>query len=251
MNRSLTIIIFTFLFANALSQDKSVTDYGVEINFSAGPEIFPKAWLTKEINAKATPIDTAEFGRSAAIITKALNKYPVELIKKHLTKVYVVAYLEFYGQSAGGSNSTSEIYLTNRGKALGYSDFWIEQAFHAEFAAILFRNYSFLFDKKKWVSYNKSVRYGQSGIIALKQGKSSEEFDLELNKKGILALYGTASIEADFKMFAANLFLSKTGFWQIVETHTRIRKKTEMAIQFYGSVDFRFDQKYFRLVSKE
>jgi hypothetical protein len=251
VNRILVLILFTSLSIHAVSQEKELSDFGVEISFLVDNKIFPKTWLTKEINGKATPLDTAEFERSKAIIVKALNKYPVEVIAKHLTKIYVVNQLEFYGQSYGGTNSTSVVYLTNSGIDAGYSNFWIEQTFHSEFSSILFRNYSFLFDKKKWISYNKDIHYGQSGTEALKEGKASMEFDLELNKRGILALYGTASIEEDFNLFAENLFLSNLGFWEIGKAQKRIWKKTNQVIAFYNHIDSRFDEEYFRDISKK
>lgn len=251
MNKILVISFLISLSVCAVSQDKGLPDFGVEISFSVDNQIFPKTWLTKEIDGKAMPLDTAEFERSKAIIIKALNKYPVDVIAKHLTKVYVVNRLEFYGQSYGGTNSTSVVYLTNRGIDLGYSDFWIEQAFHSEFSSILLRNYSFLFDKKKWISYNKGIEYGHSGTDALKQGKASKEFDLELNKRGILALYGTASIEEDFNLFAENLLLSKLGFWEIGKTQKRIWKKANQVIEFYNNIDSRFNEEYFRDISKK
>ncbi|WKZ61035.1 MAG: hypothetical protein QY309_06015 [Cyclobacteriaceae bacterium] len=251
MNRILGLV---FLFSSTIcvySQDNTLADFGIEIIFSADHKIFPEAWLTEEINGRATPLDTGEFKRSKAIITKALNKYPVELIRKHLTKIYVVGQLEFYGQEYGGTNSISEIYLSNGGSNLGYTDFWIEQAFHSEFSSILLRNYSFLFDKKKWISQNKGIHYGKSGTDALKHGKASETFDLELNKKGVLSLYSTASIEEDFNSFAENLFKSNTGFWEIVKMHKRIREKTSQIIEFYHRLDGRFDEKYFKSVSQK
>jgi hypothetical protein len=250
-NKILALVFFISLASGAISQDKTLADFGIEVSFSADQTIFPKSWLTNEINGKATPLDSAEFERSKKVIIKALNKYPAELIKKHLSKVYVVSSLEFYGQSYGGTNSTSDIYLTNRGKDWGYSDFWIEQAFHSEFSSILFRNYSFLFDKKKWVSYNKDIQYGESGTQALKEGKASTEFDFELNKRGILAQYGTASIEEDFNMFAHNIFLSTTGFWEIGKMHKRIFKKTNQVIEFYNRIDSRFNLAYFQAISSK
>jgi hypothetical protein len=251
MKTILSVIFFLLLFVHTFSQNKSLAEFGVEISFSADSKIFPSSWLTKEINGKAAPLDTAEFERSRAVIIKALNKYPVELIAKHLTKVYIVNHLEFYGLSYGGTNSTSMIYLINKGVGLGYSDFWIEQAFHSEFSSILFRNYSFLFDKKKWISKNSGIRYGQSGTEALRLGKASTVFDFELNKKGFLSLYGTASIEEDFNTFAENLFLSSTGFWEIGKRQKRIDKKTKQVIQFYNQIDSRFDLNYFTTVSKK
>jgi hypothetical protein len=104
-------------------------------------------------------------------------------------------------------------------------DFWIGQAFHSELSSILKRNYSFLFDERKWKSYNKNVNYGESGIEALKSNKVSQIFDLELRSKGILMKYGLAGVEEDFSYYAENLFSSKLVFWEIVKSQSRVRKK--------------------------
>jgi hypothetical protein len=251
MNITLVLTILALLSTRAIAQDKTLTDYGVEISFSGDKDIFPESWLTREIDAKAISLDSAEIERSKRIITKALNKYPVDLVKRNLTNVYVVKKIEYYGQDSGGANSTSQIYLTNNGIRDGYSDFWIEQSFHSEFSSILFRNYSFFFDKKKWTSNNKDVQYGQIGDEVLKSGIDITQFDFELNKVGILSEYGKASVEEDFNSFAGNLFLSSNGFWEIGESRKRIKKKTDQAIQFYSLMDKSFNEAYFRQVSKK
>ncbi|MFZ6010429.1 MAG: hypothetical protein ACOYXT_08760 [Bacteroidota bacterium] len=242
-----TLLLFCLAFyaPHTFAQNRHLPDIILTID----DDTFPSSWLSGEINGKASPLDSGEFERSRRIIVKALSKYPPAVIQKHLKKVHVVKHLEFYGQSYGGTNSTDAVYITNKGAAMGYTDFWIEQTFHQEFSSILFRNYSFLFDRKKWTSCNKDILYGTSGVDALKQGKTSLSFDLELNKKGILSEYGTASIEEDFNTFAENLFLSSTGFWEIVRTQKRIKKKAEQVMEFYRAIDNKFSEAYFRGVS--
>jgi hypothetical protein len=243
-----TLIFWVSLFP-AFSQEKGFADCGVEPDFSGTKDILPESWLTPAINGKVVPLDSSEFERSTAIVLKALNKYPVDVVRKHLTKICVVKYLEFYGQEYGGTNSTSTIYISNKGAALGYTDFWIEQAFHSEFSSILFRNFSFLFDEAKWTSNNVDVYYGASGTDALKNGKASKKFDFELNRRGILCEYGMASLEEDFNTFAENLFLSSTGFWEIGKLQKRIKKKVNQVVQFYNLIDDHFTEDYFRKVS--
>ena len=159
--------------------------------------------------------------------------------------------MEFFGQSYGGTNSTSEVYLSNRGIALGYTDFWLEQTFHHEFSSILLRNYGYLFSKKKWMSFNKDIEYGKGGVYALKDGTASIEFDYDLNELGVLTQYSKSSLEEDFNIFAQNLFLSDRGFWEVVALHERIKNKTALIIAFYKSINSSFTEEYFKNISKE
>jgi len=238
---------------NVSAQEKnSLSDNEIKIEFSYDNTTFPTSWLSKEINAIAKPLDSSEFERSKRIVLKALSKYPKDLLKKNLAKIYILKEMAFYGQPYGGTNSTAIIYLCNNGVQNGYTDFWIEQNFHSEISSIFFRNYSYMFDKKKWTSYNTSdIEYGISGVDAIKNGKASLTFDMELNEKGFLNLYATSNIEEDFNSFAENLFLSREGFWEIVNNNKRIEKKMKQIVDFYFKIDKTFTQEYFEKRSKE
>jgi len=246
-----TILVFSISLTIAAAQQFKLSDFGVELSFTADADIFPMTWLTPEVNGKAVSLDTSEMERSERIIVKALNKYPVELIRKNLLKIYVVRRLEFYGQSYGGTNSAEVLYLSNDGLANGYSDFWIEQAFHSEFSSILFRNFYFLFSEKRWKALNDGITYGPSGLDALKQSKASKVFDADLARRGVLSQYGTASVEEDFNLFAENLFFSSPGFWTLVKDEKRIRKKTDEVIRMYNRIDPMFTESYFREISRQ
>lgn len=237
--------------ASKAQDDKVFTDYNIEIKFLCDSNTFPSMWKNKEINAKATNLDSSEIIRSKKIISKALLKYPIDLIKLNLTTIYVLKSLEFYGIAYGGTNSISCIYISNSGVQEGYTDFWIEQKFHSELASILLRNYSFLFDKTKWISSNDpDIQYGNSGVDAIKNGKATTAFDNELNKKGILYLFAISSMEEDFSSYAENLFISNLGFWEITNMHKKARKKMIQVVNFYNKINKSFTLDYFESISK-
>lgn len=243
------IILFTALVYSitAIANDTIVDERtGIKIIFSAEGKIFPENWYEEKINAQATSLDTTEYSRSEKIIKAALQKYPVELLKKNLRKIYILKDVTFYGQPFGGTNSTSNVYLSNNGINEGYTDFYLEQLFHKEFSSILLRNYKKNFKEEEWVKCNSTdFKYGNGGVQALKDNKDSENLDTELNKAGFINQYATSSIENDFNAFAGNLFLPKNEFIQAITDHNRLKKKRKIMMEFYSKLDNSLTEKYF------
>ena len=134
----LLFICFISIYANSQVTDERT---GIQIFFKIDKEAFPKSWETEEISAKGTSLDKIEIDRSLKVIIKALSKYPIELVKENIAKIYILKSIEFYGQEFGATNSNDVIYIANNGELLGYSDFYIEKSFHHEFSSILLRNY--------------------------------------------------------------------------------------------------------------
>ncbi len=243
------IILFTALVCSitAFAHDTIVDDRtGIKIIFSADGKIFPDNWYEENINAQGISLDTTEYNRSEKIVKAALQKYPVELLKKNIKKIYILKNVTFYGQSFGGTNSTSNVYLSNNGINEGYTDFYLEQLFHKEFSSILLRNYKKNFKEEEWVKYNSDdFTYGNGGVQALKDNKDSENLDTELNKAGFINQYATSSIENDFNAFAGNLFLPKNEFIQAITDHNNLKKKRKIIMEFYSKLDNSFTEKYF------
>jgi len=57
---------------------------------------------------------------------KALNKYPIKLLRENLNNVYLVKLIYFSGITAAGTNSRRSVYISNNGIENGYSDEFIE-----------------------------------------------------------------------------------------------------------------------------
>ena len=222
---------------------------GVKIIFTTEGRIFPDSWYSSTINAKGISLDTSEYKRSEKIIKAVLLKYPVELIQNNLKNIYILSSIIFYDQSFGGTNSSTNIYLSNKGIKKGYTDFYLEQLFHAEFSSILFRNYKHEFDKLEWNDNNPDkFNYGKGGVAALKDNEDSEEFDLLLNKSGFINEYASSSLENDFNSFAKNLFAPKYGFDLLINRYDNLRNKRKLTIQFYRKLDKTFSEKYFNKI---
>ena len=68
-------------------------------------DMFPEFWLAPSINASATPVDEQHLDRGIAQIHKGMKKYPPDVLKANLERVYVVGELGFSGIFAGGTYS--------------------------------------------------------------------------------------------------------------------------------------------------
>src|SRR5215218_7736508 len=142
MKSSVFVIILSTLFAltsTAASRDTIIQ--GVNIKFTYTQTIYPESWRLVPISGQGESLAKEEIHRSRLIIARSLKKYPVSVLSTNLSGIYVLKSLKFYDVGYGGTNSTDDVYITNNGIAMGYTDAYVEQTFHHEFSSILFRNY--------------------------------------------------------------------------------------------------------------
>lgn len=256
MMRSLTLFALfciSFVYSAAQAQTlKKHTDKrtGIEICFSCDSNTFPAYWTGSEIAAACSSLDAEERKRSLSLITHAMNKYPAAILKGNIRKVYVLKSIAFYGLEYGGTNSSDAVYVTNNGVALGYSDTYIEKAFHHEFSSILLRNFRIQFDTSAWQLYNGSP-YGQGGVSALKTASSDTEPDSVYWQQGFFYQYAQSDIENDFNSFAENLFLPHPSFWEVTRKYPALQNKLHLIIAFYNRLNPVFTRDYFYTIEKE
>jgi len=225
------------------------TIHGVPVQFSYTELIFPESWRISPINGRGESLGSEEINRSKHIIDKALRKYPSSILKTNLNAVYVLKSIKFYDVGYGGTNSTGDVYVTNNGTAMGYTDIYVEQTFHHEFSSILIRNYPQLLDTAAWSKINISgfdYNDPENGVGAIRKNESSQELDTALCAKGFLTQYALSGLENDINTVAQNLFTPSPGFWTIVDSFPRISEKTKKLIQFYNMIDPAFTETFFR-----
>ncbi len=248
--KQLSVLLFLLTPLLSFCQDTLVDSRtGVKIIFISEGKIFPESWYSTKINASAVSLDKSEYARSERMIRAALEKYPTHLINTNLKEIYILKSVTFYGQSFGGTNATSKVYLSNKGLKAGYTDHYLEQLFHAEFSSILLRNNKTLFSESAWTSNNiDDFKYGKDGVSALKEKKASEKFETSLNEIGFINQYATSSLENDFNSFAKNLFMPNPGFDNVLKNYYRLRNKRKLIIQFYQKLDQQFNEVFFNQI---
>ncbi len=220
---------------------------GIVVYFTGSATMFPSSWRGGEINGKAKPLKKKEYERSKKLVLQALNKYPVEVLKRNLTKIYIMDYIEFFGLEYGGTNSNSVVYMTNQGEVEGYDDLYVEQTFHHEFSSILMRNYESIYNEYNWTACNSdSAHYGPGGVAALTLDEYGLDFDEKLMEKGFLFGYASSDTENDLNSFAENIFAPSPTFWDMVDKWPRIKCKLELIVEFYQGIHPQFELDYFK-----
>ncbi len=233
----------------AAGLDRTVIDTrsGIPIICANQPDMFPSTWQVEPINATATEIIENEVGRSQEMMKRALAKYPVPVLKKHLKRVFVSREIKFYNLPYGGTNSLDTVYLANDGKQSGYSDLFLEGSLHHEFSSILLRNLPKNLDQRAWdAALPKGFAYRGDGTQSVREGTASTRYKPEFHAQGFLAQYATSSQEEDFNMLAEALFTGQNRFWDAVDENPALKTKVNLVIDFYTRLDPTFNEDFFR-----
>jgi hypothetical protein len=152
-----------------------------------------------------------------------------------------------YGASIGGTYTDDTIYIVDGGTALGYTDHFIERAFHEEYSSILFRRYQNYFDAYGWKELNPpDFSYYGSGYDAIKEGHAALDYDPDLLFDGFINQYATSEIENDFNAIASRLMSGEAEFWQAFDEYPGIRDKALLVMDFYQKINPIFTEDYFR-----
>lgn len=214
--------------------------YGVQIHRVYSVEdYFPERWRKAPISARGGQLALDEVGRLLPIIDQFLSRYPKTVLSDNLANIYLLAELRFYGKSYGATNSRSGLYIKTQAKAKGYTNSFLLQRMHSEFSSILMRNHEF--PEEEWRMANAAgFEYRGSGQQMLGEtnlyGQSSN-----LLSQGFIVKYAQSSVENDFNMIAYRLFTEQDELQQLARRYPRIKTKVGLAINFYASIDGRFD----------
>lgn len=215
-------------------------------------QFYPK-WLEQQPDYMVVmEILPSEKVRSKRIIELAKSKYPDKMLQNNLKSILVFKYISFHNVPYSGTTSDDCVLLTNDGIKNGYTDKYIEAVFHHELAHMLLKKYYSKFDSTLWSNINpKNFKYLSSGFDAVKTHKASSKFDPNFLKKGFLDQYSQSDKDEDFCEIVQGLFTGGKEFWNIVDKYPKIKKKVNLAIDFYHKVDPSFNEKFFRnLISK-
>lgn len=219
----------------------------VPVVTGSGEEIFPEAWRGGKVAASGEMLPDQRREESLRVMDAALAKYPAEVLREHLHRVYLLGELRYRGVITSGTNSKKCVYLKIGLPEKGFTPQHNEGVFHAEFSSILLRNRPEFLDQTAWKAANPpGFTYLGNGVDAVKQDKARTKLDDKLNASGFLSEYGQSTLENDFNSFAARLWAGDAALWEIASQHAAIQRKLSLVMRFYQQLHPRLDEKHFR-----
>jgi hypothetical protein len=215
---------------------------GVRVLFEQDNTTFPKHW--EGMHAEA--LEAGPRAKAKGVLETALKKYPAEVLERDLKRIYIFNKISYQGLPYGGTydHTTGTVYLLDVPWAPGF----VEESFHHELSSVLLIKHPPKYFTGRWsvLSDYSKFMYDNGGIDALKNGKASTRYDRKMMEKGFLNEYSQASPEEDFNCVSEGLFCGGKRFWSFVDEYPKVKEKVQMAIKFYGSLDKRFTEEYFR-----
>lgn len=209
-----------------------VIRYGDPIDFRIPPK--PTAHSLRNMQMERTNIHGAH--RAMLGIKEGLSKYPVELIKKHLSAVFISGQIKSNGIIAGGTVLGSWIYVSADQSNRPLPTQIYANTLHHEFSSILMREYNF--PTIRWVLANKSgFKYPEDKkmiIMAASLKSRADPKDAHLwHNAGFVHDYGKSSIMNDFNTYAELAMGDPEKLKQLSRQYPRIRLKTSIFVEFY------------------
>ncbi|HMO33007.1 MAG TPA: hypothetical protein PKE63_02560 [Lacibacter sp.] len=238
MKQILTALLCLSLLADTATAQEWL-DKDLIVFYNGRQAIFPAEWK----KVKARPARMEFFHSDTAALLRALEMYPPSLIRKHLSRIYVVGSLRWGGQQFYGTNSRRNIYIE------GGDSVQTNHTFHHEFSSILLRNLPN--GDLKWEWQKRSPRLvNRSSAAAMWLGYSATALNEKLMEDGYLCDYSLSNWENDFNMYAEYIFCGGAAFWKLVDKYPLVKKKVGLVINFYNTqVSHIYRESFFREVA--
>jgi hypothetical protein len=215
--------------------------YGIKIAYEVDAD-FLTPWEESPI---IEPIRHRVLVRNVDVLQTALERYPVQVIKKHLSVINFAGQVTLKdGFNYGGlyNELKSSIYLTDHGSQ-PHDD--VIRTFHHEFSSLLLKHNSF--EINQWTDNNpRDFEYTYfTTKDMVKTFKSASAVGTEADyEKGFMDTYGQTIVENDVNEYAAMIFTYPQKFKKIMDQHPRVRGKFLVFLEFYQNIDPIFTEEY-------
>ena len=225
--------------------------YGIKIVYEVGNDFFspmenPPIPAGPLPGSRIEQIPHRVLVRYPALLQRAFDKYPIEVIKKNLNAIYFSGIIDADGLWYGGTYDPFRriVYLVDNGTK---SDDHAMDTFHHEFSSLLLKRYSFFVNP--WSDHNsKDFKYFRerydSWETLEKAVDITEEGDVEVYEQGFVTVYGQTNFENDFNEYSAMIFTYPQKFKKIMDQYPRVRSKFFVWLAFYQKIDPIFTEAY-------
>jgi hypothetical protein len=223
--------------------------YGIKIVYEIGGDFFsplenPPILAGPAKGSKIEPIRHRVLVHYVDILQKALEKYPVQVIKNHLNVIQFAGEIDDHGFMAGGTYDPFRriLYIANNGSQKDNRSIYV---FHHEFSSLLLTSHSFYMNP--WTDNNqKEFEYlYDTTKNALKTYNSTSLVGTEVDyEKGFIDTYGQTNFENDFNEYSAMIFTYPQKFKEIMDQYPRVRGKFLVWLEYYQNIDPIFTEEY-------
>lgn len=196
-----------------------------------------KATLEPQEQAALAMGEPASDSLPAALdgVKRALERYPPELIERHLTSIHLVGNLRVQGIPAAGSFAVSKraLYLRADDQTARYGEVFYAETFHHEFSSLLV--YQGNFPLETWKATTPAgfrYQYNWQGFEQRPQRKENLEPSERL-KRGFLNQHAMTRLDDDVNAYAEKLFEHPEELIDLAQTFPVIRQKACLLISFY------------------
>lgn len=215
------------------------------INFDPSPFIEDSRTKAMEDTLRVEPVSPADEPRWRDWLAPELRKYGPEFFEPYF-RIYPCHVLEINGRPSAGTLWPMGVVVAEpRSKPAGAA-FFAAYTLHHEVSTWLVLGHDF--EWPRWLAVNPAdFEYLRNEDEAAQRGWGGSKIaDEALLERGFVTQYAQVFRDNDFAEICANLFMGRSEFWAAVDRHELIRKKTQLAIDFFASLDSRFSESYFR-----
>jgi hypothetical protein len=222
-----------------------ISTYQVEIHADIDGKYFPDKWLADPVKASAVKINWNELQRFPEILRNAFGRYSKEVIYGNINTVFLASDIRFYGVSYGATNDTNSVYLVSNGKTNGFTDAYLEAAFHREFNTVLLRK--FKFPSETWSKINPAGFFYKDqtdhpGVAALKDGSAWTLPNHKTYQDGFLDEYSKSALVKDVNVYTGMILTDPQAFNRLRKLFPKINEKFKIWLDYYHGIDPKFTE---------
>ncbi len=209
--------------------------YDLTIEYN-DPENFPKPFELENFEIQFKEVEKKLIPEVLKGMDNALRIYPPQLIKKYLSKIFIVDKITINGVSGAAAYGDAIIFIAANLPFGRRSSHEYGLSIHHEFSSLLFNGSPF-----PWMDWSLAnhgdFKYLERYEDILKAADLKNRKDPKLSHKwydqGFVSDYGMTSMQNDFNKYAELAFADPQKLRELAQTYPRIAKKTELLVKFY------------------
>jgi len=217
----------------------------IPIKFSMQKSEMPEHWKEPPVNAQFTLLKAKEKSTSVQMISRAFEKYPLELLQFYVNEIYVFRRMRLYGYGYSGTHGKKSLFLSNDGVGSGFSIYHLENCVHHELASLFLFHNKEKFNGAKWIQLGASQYPTDDATGAFRENLTDNQFRKHYAAKGYLHAFASSGLRNDFVSHAENMFMANEQYYQWLQKYPDLYSKFKIMCSFFYLLDDRLTPKFF------